>query len=64
MHVVTVIASVRVRVKLYTQSLDLQSGPMSARNNGNSFTYFLKSVSQFENVLIVSQKLIRDETPS
>ena len=42
MHVVTVIASMRVRVWLHTQSLDLQSGSMTARNNGYSFAYFFQ----------------------
>ena len=36
-----------------------------ARNNSKSFTYFFsKSVSQFGNVLIVSQMLIIDKTLS
>ena len=32
----------RFRVRLYTQSLDLQSGSMTARNNSNSFPYFFQ----------------------
>ena len=36
---------------------------MTARNNSKSVTFF-KSVSQFDNVLRVSQMLIKEETPS
>ena len=36
---------------------------MAARNNSKSVTFF-KSVSQFDNVLRVSQMLIKEETPS
>ena len=36
---------------------------MTARNNSKSVTFF-KSVSQFDNVLRVSQMLIKEKTPS
>ena len=36
---------------------------MTARNNSKSVTFF-KSVSQFDNVLRVSQMLITEKTPS
>ena len=36
---------------------------MTARNNSKSDTFF-KSVPQFDNVLRVSQMLIKEETPS
>ena len=36
---------------------------MTARNNSKSVTFF-KSVSQFDNVLRVSQMLIKEDTPS
>ena len=42
MHVVAVVRSLRFSVLLYTQSLDLQAGPMTARNNNKSFTYFFQ----------------------
>ena len=50
-------------LSLYTQSLELESGPMTARNNSKSVTFF-KSVSQFDSVLRISQMLIKEDTPS